>query len=76
LILGEMINEDPNLKNFKSQILESGISLEELFNISETELAQFFAEYLKLSSLSAKKAAMAMLKQVHKRPKKLKTSIN
>jgi hypothetical protein len=70
LILGEIINEDPNLKNFKSQIIESGITLEELSNISEEELAQFFAEYLKLSSFSAKKAAMAMLKQVRKRAKK------
>jgi catalase (peroxidase I) len=55
-----IIESDRNLINLKEQIIDSGLTLQEIVSTPLTELNTFLMEYLKLGSLAAKKAAEAL----------------
>jgi hypothetical protein len=58
--LESIVSDDQNLIHFKGQILDSGLTLEEIRQTSLQELTAFLMEYVKLGSLAAKKAAQAL----------------
>jgi hypothetical protein len=62
--LEEILQSDSNLKNFKQQILDSGLTITEILSVSGDELQAFFQDYLKMTRFSAKKATEALYRRI------------
>lgn len=67
--LSAAIDSDSNLAKFKTQLLDSGITIDEILEKPDTELKEFMMEYLKLASFSAEKAVAALKRRVRLTPR-------
>jgi hypothetical protein len=58
----DILDQDPNLKRLKSEILSSGLTIDDVQNSTDLQIGRFFEEYLHFSSLTGLKCAQALKK--------------